>query len=137
MSLAMSRNNLPKSEAIVAKTEDTPGKKRVRAVHAVMMRWVLDGNSPDEILRENPGSLQEFVAQSYVRNLYDAVPGTKIALQAAKELRLLIDGNDEDSSVPMIPVTYVQRLIENDNGSVSKEREIQHEVRLALKEDNR
>lgn len=136
MSLAMSRNNQPKSEALVQKTEDTPGKKRVRAVHAVMMRWVLDEMSPEEILRENPGSLQEFVAQAYVRNLFEAAPGTKIALQAAKELRLLIDGNDEDSSVPMIPVTYVQRLIENENGSVSKEREIKHEVRLALKEEN-
>lgn len=128
----MSRNNKPQSESLVPKDEPSSGKKRVRAVHAVMMTWVVEGLSIDDILRENSGSLQEFVAQSYVRNLKEAAPGSKAALQAAKELRLLIDGNDEESGVPMIPVTYVQRMIEDGNGTVSRERETRATVSLAL-----
>ena len=52
---------------------------------------------------------------------------------------MLIDGNDvKDSSVPMIPVTYVRKdSLRTRNGSVlQREREIKHEVRLALKEEN-
>lgn len=134
----MSRNNLPQSEQIVpAEKQELVGKKKVRAVHAVLMRWVTEGMTPEEILSENPKSIQEFVAQRYVRNLFDSASGSKVGLQAAKELRLLIDGNDDPTGgVPMIPVTYVQRLIEGDGGEVTKEKEIRHTVQLALPEES-
>ena len=84
----------------------------------------------EDILRENPGSVQEFVAQMYVRNAFDAPPGSKVALQAAKELRLLIDGSDE-VGLQGIPVTYVRRLVEDGDGKVTKSLEEHTTVTVA------
>ena len=122
----MSRNNLAKSEQseqLIPKSQEL-GKKRVRAVHAVLMSWVVEGISPETILAKNASSVQEFVAQLYVKNAFSAEAGSKAALQAAKELRILIDGNDEEG-IPMVPVTYVKRLIEDSTGKQTQEQEVQ------------
>jgi hypothetical protein len=131
----MSRNNLAVSEKQLIPSP-TAGKKAVRAVHAVMMRWVVDELSPDEILSEKPKTVQEFCAQQYLRAVQDATPGSKVKLDAVKQLRTLIDGNDEPANGMIVPVTYVKRVSEDSEGKQTFEQEVHQEVRFALRGEN-
>jgi hypothetical protein len=97
------------------------------------MRWVTEGLSVAEILAENPGSLQEFVARRRVEDIFHAKPGTQVSIKATDKLVELIDGKDEDGKVTS-PVTLIERHIEGPDGETTHVREVrQHGVQLIPK----
>lgn len=96
--------------ALTLPNRDNEEKLRVRAVHATMMRWIVEGVPVDEILREHPMSLQEFTAQRRVRDVFEAIPGTMASIKAVDRLLQLIDGSDEDHQ-PKSPVTLIAKNV--------------------------
>lgn len=130
----LTKNN--PSETPLIQYRDKAEQQRVRAVHAVLMRWIIEGTSVDEILREQPQSLQQFAAQRRVKDVQDAKSGSQASIKALDRLITLIDGGDEDDK-PQSPVTLIERHIENADGSqtrVREVREVRHGVQL-LTED--
>lgn len=128
----MGRNNKPESE--VKALAKKPDGDLVRPAHAVAMRWCVEGKNVEEILRENISSPQEFVAQLILRNAFVANPGTQTAIKAAKELLLLIDGND-DPGLPQIPITWIHKVSQGSDGEVKETKEIRRQVTFALAEE--
>lgn len=109
--------------------KDKEEKLRIRAVHAVMMRWVVEGVTVDEILREQPLTLQEFAAQRRVKDVFDAKGGSQASIKALDRLIVLIDGDGTEDR-PKSPVTLIERHIESPTGEVTKVKEVRQSVQL-------
>ena len=125
--------NLTKTDPLNQITPDKDEKLRVRAVHAVLMRWVIQGVSVDEILREHPMSLQEYAAQCRVKDVFEAKRGTQASIKAVDRLIVLIDGDGDDQ--PKSPVTLIERHIEGPDGGMTTVREVRQNVQLILEGD--
>jgi Asp-tRNA(Asn)/Glu-tRNA(Gln) amidotransferase B subunit len=111
------------------------GKERVRAVKAVVMRWITNAVLVDDILVVRPRTVQEWAAQRFFVNCNEAKPGSRNAIVAAEALRKLIDGLEEGEAGQIMPVTLIDRIIhDNLNGGVTREQEIHQTVQLTLPE---
>jgi hypothetical protein len=124
---------LTKPEHKLIPLKDKAALQRVRAVHAVLMRWCVEGLAVDEILREHPMSLPEFAAQRRVRDAFEAKAGTLASIKAVDKLILLIDGSDGQEQ-PQSPTTFIERHIETADGETTTVREVRKSV--VLEESN-
>lgn len=94
---------------------DAEGQEKIKAVKAVVMRWMVDGKSMDEILTMDPRHLTipEFVAWREFKNAHESSEGTQAGIRAAETLRLIIDGPEDtaDSKANLgAIVTLIDRL---------------------------
>lgn len=126
-------SQLTKPEHKLIPLKNKAEMQRVRAVHAVLMRWVSNGLSVDEILREQTMTLQEFAAQRRVRDVFEAKAGSLASIKAVDKLIVLIDGSDGQEQ-PQSPTTFIERHIEAPDGSTTVQREVRKSV--VLEENN-
>lgn len=119
----------------MGKLQIPDGKERVRPVKAVLMRWVVSGVTVDDILAERPNSIQEFVAQQLVKNVKDAVSGTRVCQQATEALRMMIDGLEEGQEGIRVPVTIIDRVMQDAAGELTQSREISKTVQLTFEKE--
>jgi len=110
------------------------GKVELRPVKAVVMRWASTGLTVGQILDMDVRALTlpEYAAYKLVKNMYEAVDGTRPAQQAFEAFRMVVDGLEPGQVGPMIPVTYIDRLTESSDGTVQRTKEFQQTVTMTL-----